>query len=256
MSTPMARPAAIVNLVVLSACALVAPPASSPARASMTPRNGLEVIGAMRRTYPSRRLVSLAFTVTTTDHRSTSRRQSTARVVARLPGRYREARQPSTTRTGSVRDHQRLSLFEQGRVTATARRVDIATLIAFDVFAQGIDTTIMWLDSSTVRFGLARRDQFDGRDVWVVGAEPGDARSAQFWVDADLWRVVRVIQPDPRDGDDLLDMRFTAFAEHSGIPLPMKTLVYRNGSLAQTRTISQLAVNPRVPAGAFDLSRW
>jgi hypothetical protein len=256
MSTPMARPAAIVTLLVLSACALVAPPASSPARAPMTPRNGLEVIGAMRRAYPSRQLVSLAFTVTTTEHRATSSRSSSARVVARLPGRYRETRQPSSTRTGSVRDHHRLALFERGRVIGTTRRVDLATLIAYDVFAQSIDTTIMWLDSSIVRFGLARRDRFDGRDVWVVGAEPDDARSAQFWVDADLWRVVRVIQPDPRDGNDLLDMRFTAFAEHRGVPLPMKMLVYRDGALVQTRAISELSINPRVPASAFDLSRW
>src|SRR6185503_11301117 len=170
MCKPMARPVAILNLLVLAACALTAPPASSPARASMTPRNGLEVIGAMRRTHPSRQLVSLAFTVTTTDHRAGSSRPTTARVVARLPGRYREARQPSSTRTGSVRDHQRLALFDRGRATGTRRRVDIATLVAYDVFAQSIDTTIMWLDSSTVRFGLARRDQFDGKDVWVVGA--------------------------------------------------------------------------------------
>jgi hypothetical protein len=252
----MARPAAIASLILLSACALIAPPASSPARAPMTPRNGLEVIGAMRRTHPSRQLVSLAFTVTTTQLRGGASRRSTARVIARLPGRYRETRQPAASGTGSVRVHQMLSLFERGRMTGKARRVDIGILVAYDVFAQSIDTTIMWLDSSTVRFGLARRDRFDGRDVWVVGAESGDMRSAQFWVDADLWRVVRVIQPDPRDGDDVLDLRFTAFSEHFGIPLPMKTHVYRNGALAETREVSQLSVNARVPARAFDLSRW
>ena len=81
-------------------------------------------------------------------------------------------------------------------------------------------------------------------------------RSAQFWVDADLWRVVRVIQPDPRDGDDVLDVRFTAFSQQLGVPVPMRSVVYRNGTLAQTRVISELRVNPRLPAGAFDLSRW
>lgn len=179
----------------------------------MSPRNGLEVIGAMRRVYPSRQLVSLAYTVTTTDHRSTGRRSSRERVRARLP------------------------------ITSTARRPDLATIVAYDVFAQSIDTTIMWLDSTNIRYGLARRDEFEGRAVWVVGAEAGDMRSAQFWVDADLWRVVRVIQRDPRDGDDVLDVRFTAFSQQLGVPVPTRSVVYRNGSLAQTRVMSALRVN-------------
>ena len=256
MSKPMAPLMAIAGLLALSACALLPPPASSPARAAMAPRNGLEVIGAMRRVHPSRQLVSLAFTVTTTEHRATGTRASRARAHVRLPGRYRETRQPSATRTGFVRDHQRLALFERGRVTATARRWDLANLVAYDIFAQSIDTTIMWLDSTNIRYGLARRDRLDGRDVWVVGAEADDMRSAQFWVDADLWRVVRVIQPDPRNGDDLLDVRFMAFSEHLGIPVPMKSVVFRNGELAQTRQISQISVNPRLPSNAFDLARW
>jgi hypothetical protein len=222
----------------------------------MAPRNGLEVIGAMRRVHPSRRLVTIAFTVTTTEHRVAPTRTSRARVHARLPGRYRETRQPATTRSGVVRDRQRLAVFDRGRVTATARQMDLATLVAYDVFAQSIDTTIIWLDSTDIRYGLARRDQFEGRDVWVVGAGAGDTRSPQFWVDADLWRVVRVIQRDPRGDDDLLDVRFTAFADYFGIPVPTRSVVYRDGVLYQTRVVSQIAINPRVPSSVFDLQRW
>ena len=221
----------------------------------MTPRNGLEVIGAMRFAHPSRALQSLAFTITTTDHAGRTR-QTRARAHARLPGKFRVTMLPADGRNGYVRDRHRLSIFERGQRVQTATRVDLAMLLAYDVFAQSIDTTIMWLDSARVRFGLARRDELDGNRVWVVGAPPGDTTSSQFWIDAERWRVLRVIQRDPLSPADLVDIRFTDYGEYLTIPVPMRAVIYRNGRLVSTQQISQVAVNPSVSSSAFDLARW
>src|SRR5438093_563195 len=127
------------------------------------PRNGLEVIGGMRWAHPSRELRSLAFTVTTRDV-ADSTTVGRARVYASLPGKLHVEELPSN-RSGYVRNRQRLAVFERGRRVSTANRVDLSALLAYDVFAQSIDTTIMWLDSARVRFGLLRRDELDGRRV-------------------------------------------------------------------------------------------
>lgn len=211
----------------------------------------------MRRAHPSRALRSLAFTLTTTEHRADSSRPVRARAYARLPGKFREARLPSSTRSGYVRDRQRLAVFESGRRVATTNRVDLAMLLAYDVFAQSIDTTIMWLDSARVRYALTRRDELDGRAVWVVGAlHEADTTSSQFWVDEGLWRVLRVIQRDPRAPNEIVDVRFTEFAEVLAVPVPMRSMTYRKGRLALTQQVSNVAVNPSLPSSAFDLSRW
>ena len=253
------RVAAFGLLTLLAACGVGAgrtPGVSSPAHEPMTPRNGLEVIGAMRRAHPSRDLRTLAFTLTTTDYRTASERSTRARAHARLPGQFRVTQLPSRGRNGYVRDRQRLTVFESGNAVAIRNRVDLATLLAFDLFAQSIDTTIMWLDSARVRFGLARRDESDGRRVWVVGAMEGDTTSLQFWVDAEQWRVLRVIQRDPRAPADILDIRFTEFTEFLDIPVPTRSTTYRNGALTLTQEVSDVAVNPSLPSGAFDLTRW
>jgi len=252
------RVAVIGLLFLLAACGVGrAPPTSSPARAPMTPRNGLEVIGAMKRAHPSRALRSLAFTLTTTEHRADSSGPLRARAYARLPGKFRVNRLPSSTRTGYVRDRQRLAVFESGRRIATTNRVDLAMLLAYDVFAQSIDTTIIWLDSARVRFALARRDELDGRPVWVVGSlGEEDTTSLQFWVDEERWRVLRVIQGDPRAPNDIVDVRFTEFTYVLDVPVPMRSMTYRNGMLALTQEVSNIAVNPSLPSSAFDLSRW
>jgi hypothetical protein len=250
------RGAALGLLTVLAACGRggTAAPPSSPARAAVAPRNGLEVIGAMRRTYPSRALRSLAFSVRTVEPGSDAQRRS--RVIAALPGRLRVANLPSSTRTGTVRNRQRLAVFERGRKISTLSRVDLAVVLAYDVYAQSIDTTIMWLDAARVRMGIARRDELDGRRVWVVGAAEGDDTSAQFWVDAERWRVVRVIQRDPRSARAIVDIRFTAFTEALEVPVPTRIEEYRGGQLVREQEISSVDINPALPAGAFDLARW
>lgn len=210
----------------------------------------------MRYAHPSRRLRSLAFTVETTEYRSDSTQPARSRVYAALPGRMRVELLPSSKRTGSVRNRQRLAVFERGRRVSMVSRVDLSMLVAYDVFAQSVDTTIMWLDSARVRFALVRRDELNGRDVWVVGANAGDTTSSQFWVDAELWRVLRVIQREPRAPGEISDARFVEYAEVLDVPVPLRIQVYRSGRLAEQHEISDLIVNPSVPGRAFDLSRW
>lgn len=210
----------------------------------------------MRYAHPSRRLRSLAFTVETTEYRSDSTRPVRSRVYAALPGKMRVELLPSSRRTGSVRDRQRLAVFERGQRVSMVSRVDLSTLLAYDVFAQSVDTTIMWLDSARVRFALVRRDELNGRDVWVVGANEGDTTSSQFWVDAERWRVLRVIQREPRAPSQISDVRFVEYTELLDVPVPLRLQVYRSGRLARQDEISDLSVNPAVPARAFDLTRW
>jgi len=210
----------------------------------------------MRYAHSSRALRTLAFTLTTREQHAGGPRTARARAYAALPGKFRITSLPTSSHTGIVRNRHQLSVFERGRRVGTATRVDLAILLAYDVFAQSIDTTIMWLDSARVRFGLARRDELDGRRVWVVGAPQGDTTSEQFWVDADRWHVLRVIQRDPRSPRDLIDIRFTEFVELLGVPVPMRSVIYRHGRLEMSQEVSQVTVNRRVPASAFDLSRW
>lgn len=255
MSTRARRAVVLGSLVPLTACALMGPPTSSPARGPITPKNGLEVIGAIKRAHPSRELRTLAFTVRTTEHREGVERQVVSRGYARLPGKHKLTRLPTSLRTGYARDRQWLSVFERGERVASVKRIDLASLLAYDMFGQSIDTTIMWLDSARVRYGIARPAYFEGRDVWVVGAENGDERTPQFWVDAIRWRLVRVIQRDPRATDTVLDIRFTDFQDYLAVPLPVRIVVYRNGRLAETQEISQVTMNPRLSTRTFDLNR-
>ncbi|HEU4993786.1 MAG TPA: hypothetical protein VFT29_03170 [Gemmatimonadaceae bacterium] len=233
-------------------------PVSAPAPAAKPPpaipRSGLDVIGYMRRSHPARDLRSLSFTTRTT--RTIKDSTIRARAYASLPGRIRVENYPVSSRTGWVRDRQKLSVFRRGRRVATVNRVDLQTLLAYDIFAQGSDTTVMWLDSARLRYGLVRRDKFEGRAVWVVGAVAYDDTSAQFWVDAERWRLVRVIQRDPLAPGVISDIRIREYTELLDIPVPTRVEVWRAGRLVEVQEMSEFIVNPAIARRNFDLSKW
>lgn len=230
--------------------------ASSPARADVAPRNGLEVIGAMRRAHPAGSLKAVSFTIDISDLRADSAVRRAATGLIAFPGRSRIAYQPVSLKNAIVRDRERMAVFEAGKRVSYFTRVDVAHLLAYDVFAQRLDSTILWLDIARVRLGLARRDRWDGRDVWVVGAAEGDTTSTQFWVDDDRWRVLRVIQRDPRRPSVVLDVRYREFDSVMRVPLPSRIEIYRDGRHAETHQLSNIVANPKLPSRAFDLQRW
>jgi len=221
---------------------------------STAPRNGLEVIGWMRRSHPSRELTSLSFSLTTTEFRGDSQTVSRARGIVGLPGRMRVVELPTSRKSGFVRDREAFAVFERGKRVAKSSRVDVAQLLAYDLFAQSTDTTIMWLDNSRMRFALARRVELKGRRAWLVGAE--DSASTRFWVDAEQWRVLRVLQPDPAARNDMIDIWFTEVTYVNDVPVPVRIEIYRNGHLDQRVEITDIEANPAVPQRAFDVNRW
>ena len=230
--------------------------ASSPARSDVEPRNGLEVVGAMRRAHPAGGLKAVSFTIEISEMRADSAVQRFASGVIAFPGRSRVAYQPASRKDGVVRDRERLAVFDAGKRVSYSSRVDVAQLLAYDVFAQRVDSTILWLDIARVRLGLARRDRWDGRNVWVVGAANGDTTSTQFWVDDDRWRVLRVIQRDPRRPSVVLDVRYRDFDSVMRVPFPRRIEIYRDGRHAETHVVSGIVTNPRLPSRAFDVQRW
>jgi outer membrane lipoprotein-sorting protein len=209
----------------------------------------------MRRSHPSRQLKSLSFAVTTTEFKGDSEIVTRARAIAALPGKLRVVEIPTSRKSGYVRDRQTFVVFEKGKRVARSSRIDIAQLLAYDLFAQGTDTTIKWLDDSRMRFGLAQRTELKGKRAWLVGAD-GDSTSTRFWVDGDQWRVLRVLQRDPLARNQMLDIWFTEFTDVEDVPVPVRIEIFRNGRLEQRLEMTEVEANPTVPARAFDTSRW
>jgi hypothetical protein len=84
----------------------------------------------------------------------------------------------------------------------------------------------------------------------------GDSVSPQFWVDAERWRVLRVIQREPWNANRLADIRFGDYTELLDVPVPRQILTFRDGRLVHRQQIVDVKTNPKLSSSAFNLSRW
>jgi hypothetical protein len=89
-----------------------------------------------------------------------------------------------------------------------------------------------------------------------VGATDGDSTSPQFWVDAQRWRVLRVIQREPRQPTVISDLRFLDYTEILEVPVPTRIQVRREGRVVDEFRYTEFIANPALSRRSFDLRQW
>jgi hypothetical protein len=71
-------------------------------------------------------------------------------------------------------------------------------VLGFDVYRQDPEATINVVRNEGYDLSKLREDLWDGKPVYVMGAEKGDLKSKQFWVAKDTLLFVREIEPRAR----------------------------------------------------------
>jgi hypothetical protein len=126
-----------------------------------------------------------------------------------------------------------------------------------DVYAQLPDTTAMQLDSLGFDLSVARRDVWEGKPAWVVGAAEGDSTSSQFWVDVDSLLVRRIIQRDTRGAKPVVsDTRFQKYQAFDGVPVAVQMRFYRDGRMYFREDYFDVKVNETLPVEIFEPENW
>lgn len=180
----------------LATALLVSPPAS-----------GRELVQQMHDRYAGRWYASLTFVQTTT---FADGHQETWYEAASIPGKLRIDIAP-------LDQHQTI-LFRNDSVyqwRAGQRQggpfVHPLMVLGFDVYAQPVERTVEQL--TTLGYDLSRihADTWQGRPVWVVGADAGDSTTRQFWVDQERLVFVRLREPARRDPGKTSEIRFDRY---------------------------------------------
>jgi hypothetical protein len=106
-----------------------------------------------------------------------------------------------------------------------------------------------------------RSDMWNDRKVWVVGSTIAtDLATPQFWVDADTWVVLRVIEraaqgtasaPRPSTEYRLGDYRVL-----SGVPVVHEIQFLRDGQPFFKEQYTDVQLNTAIDARLFSASQW
>jgi hypothetical protein len=220
--------------------------------------DGRGVLRAMHQRYVGKWFATLSFSQRTTTISATGREtKGVWHEYLAVPGRLRIDYTPLSEHSGVLYAKGRVHTFVNGKLAAAQNGWNPLLILIADVYAQPVDTTARQLDSLGFRTAVVRRDTWEGKPVWVVGAAAGDSTSSQFWVDADSLLVRRVIQKSTGAQRTVVsDVRLARYQAVGAYPVAFDITFFRDGRLFFHEEYYDARVNVPIPSDVFDAAQW
>lgn len=155
-------------------------------------------------------------TVTFTQKSTTYNADGTTKVetwyeAALLPGRLRIDIGLPSEGNGYLLVNGNVTIFRGGQVKSSKAQQNMLLVLGFDVYAQPVETTLAIAKQEGFDASKFHEDTWEGKPVYVFGAEKGDLISKQFWVEKDRLLFVRLLEPNASDAGKTQDIRFTDY---------------------------------------------
>lgn len=235
-------------------CALLLAPLPSSVRSGPTPpKNGRELIAQMRQRYAGKWYRTVTFTQKTT---LPDGKLETWYEALQLPGKLRIDVAPLDSMKALLFRNDSLYEVEQGKVKDSAAFVHPLMVLGFDVYEDPVARTVTRLEGLKFDLSKFHRTSWEGRPTYVVGAEPGDTASPQFWIDAERLYFVRSFEPSKKNPAVINETRFENYIALAGGWLEMEVLFLANGQPRVKEEYSNPKANVRLDPSIFDPRPW
>jgi hypothetical protein len=172
--------------------------------------------------------------------------------AALLPGKLRIDIGPPADGRAYLMVDGNATIFQQGKEVKTRSQVNMLLVLGFDVYKQAPETTEEIIRAEKYDLSKLHEESWEGRPVYVVGADKGDLKSPQFWVDKERLLFVRLIQPARSDASKTEDIRFEAYGPLAGGWLAARVEVWEEGKMVFTEEYSEIKADRKLDAALFD----
>jgi outer membrane lipoprotein-sorting protein len=220
-------------------------------------RSGEDVIRAMHERYQSTWYKTVTFTQKSTTYKPDG--TSSAEMwyeAALLPGKLRIDIGTPADNNGYLMVDGTISIMKKGVLAKTDRYVNILLVLGFDAYAQDAAKTIEVVKGEGYDLSKLHEDTWDGKAAYVVGADKGDLKSKQFWVEKDTLLFVRVIEPSSGDPAKVDDIRFIHYQPLAGAWIAAGVEVYTDGKKVFTEDYTEIQGNVKLDSGTFDPQKF
>ena len=214
--------------------------------------DGRALIRAMHARYAERwyRDFMLVQDVTYFRDGSEERTEQMAEYIA-LPGRVRAITGDIAEGNAEIYVDGAFHRFEDGRMTRRTPTVHGVLLLGFDVYAQAPETSIAQLEELGVDLDRITEAPWQGRDGWLVGAEPGDTSAPQFWIEADRLLCGRVLSQRPSGS---LEVEMGGWEPLGDGWIATELVFKRNGVLALEEDYVEFRTLDAIDPALFDVT--
>jgi len=239
-------------LILAAVCALLA--AGIPAQEI---RDGETLLRAMHGRYQNNWYETLTFTQKSTTHNDDGTDKSEIWHEAMLlPGNLRIDIGPPADGNGMLVANGALTSFQNGKASDPHPFVHMLLVLGFDVFRQPTQATVDEIKGQGFDLTKLREDSWDGESVYVVGADKGDLKSKQFWVEKKRLLFVRMIAPDRRDAAKTADSRFADYRQLPVGWVAARVEFFVAGKNVFSEEYSEIQTNPKLDPAIFDAKQF
>ena len=248
-------------LALLVACApsTSTPAGGTPAAARRAePTTPRELVARMRGDWDGRWYHTLEFRQVNTVFGATGEQQSEWYERQRVPKMLRiDFLAPQPNGSGIVFRNDSVYTFDAGTLARSTEQLHPLLLLSADVYALPVDSTVAALGRLAIDTTILRRDTWDSRPVYVVGAPAGDSTSSQFWVDAERMLLVRLVnqQASASGRRASTDYRFS-YQDVDGFAVPSEILFVRGGRPFYRERYVEVRANTPVDDALFEPAQW
>ncbi len=172
--------------------------------------------------------------------------------AALLPGKLRIDIGPPADGHAYLMVDGNATIFEKGKDPRSRPLVNLLLVLGFDVYKQSPETTLKIVQSQKIDTSKFHEETWEGRPVYVVGAEKGDTKSPQFWIDKERLLFVRLFEPARANPAETDDIRFVNYQPLSGTWIAARVEIWNQGKLVFSEDYSDIKANPKLDAALFD----
>ncbi len=215
--------------------------------------NAESLIQAMHARYEKTWYKTLTFTQKSTTYNADgTTKVETWYEAASLPGKLRiDVGEPSKG-NGALMIDGTGYFFKDGKQVGTRPYLNLLLVLGFDVYGQPPQKTLDELKGEKIDITKFHEDTWQGEPAYVVGAEKGDLKSKQFWVEKKRLLFARLIQPDDRDPAKLEEITFSDYRPLVGGMIAARVEVHSEGKLVFSEEYSEISANPKLDPAIFD----
>jgi outer membrane lipoprotein-sorting protein len=216
-------------------------------------RNGEALLGAMHDRYQTFWYGTVVFTQKSTTYKPDG--TSSAEIwyeAAMLPGKLRVDIGPPSNGNGAILADGTVTIFQNGKPSGTRPLVNMLLVLGFDVYRQAPEVTISTAKSEGFDLTKVREDSWEGKPVYVVGADKGDLKSKQFWVEKDRLLFVRLIEASQGDPKKTEETRFEDYRQLSPGWIAARVELRIDDKKVFEEEYSEIQVNAKLDPALFD----
>ncbi|MGB8832852.1 MAG: hypothetical protein WCC95_11920, partial [Candidatus Sulfotelmatobacter sp.] len=145
-----------------------------------------------------------------------------------------------------------VTVFHEGKEAGTRQLVNMLLVLGFDVYRQALEATSKVVQGEGYDLTKFHEESWNGETFYVVGADKGDLKSKQFWVEKDRLLFVRLFEPTKQDSAKFHEILFEDYRQMSGGWVAARVEVNVDDKKVFSEEYSDIETNAKLAPATFD----